>query len=113
METSMGEREEKTMIGANTRVRLGVIGAVVAVVVPVAVTCIWWASAITAKVDSIATTLTVMVGKHDSNRSEIEDLKFRVSAIEKGGTPRLQVTEKELMEVRRMIEIHLAKETRP
>lgn len=99
-------------INENTGIKLGIILTCVAIAGGILITIaggIWWASGLTSDVRNVQALLLNLTTTSTKNGSDIEELKRRMTTIEAAGSPKTITLEKDVQDIRRMMEVHINK----
>lgn len=102
-------------IGESTGIKLGLVLTIIALLGGGLTTIglgVWWASGLTADVKNMQTMLVGLTTTSSKNGSDIEDLKRRLTTLEVAGSPKAGMLEREIQDIRRMIEVHMSKDVK-
>ncbi len=101
--------DEKTKVPLG--LTIGIVSTIVAALIG-AGSFVWWAGRWTSKMEEKMDNITTLLQSYNAmaktHDAALEELKTRMSKIETIGSPQVMLIQKDIAEVRRMIELHMA-----
>ena len=106
-------REMRQAIGEKTPIQLGLFLALILIFISLigaSWTGVWWASKLSEKVDTVLRNQAAQTEAITIVQADVADLKAWRKVIDTAGSPQVTTLSKDLQEVKRELEIHMAQE---
>ena len=103
------ERHEmRAVISEKTPVQMGVMISVYILTSSLIIASVWWAATITEKINTVLANQSIQIATITSVQSDVADLKAWRKVIDTSGSPAAATLLKEVADLKRELEVHVA-----